>query len=233
VAEVLPWTVAYIDVQERHFHLPIHTKNVFIRPEMDDQGTVTALLLPADGSPIKVVNCSIKERDDEDMVDSGMAEFFDPIPNLKPWFGDEYQHRAMAAFHVATKESNYADPIARAFVRFDNIAVHGQYCLYYTLSPNLAANETCKRPLGYPPSDRYFWRGNVLAVRYDGHLDMGHRFKSVEVAAIEPIKEVLRRIHESKGLERVHKEYESFSLKADRKVCYRVAQLRFKLVDTV
>ena len=33
------------------------------------------------------------------MIDNGMAEFFNPIPNLKAWFGNEYQQRAVA-FHV-------------------------------------------------------------------------------------------------------------------------------------
>lgn len=184
---------------------------------MDEPRTVQALLLPADGSPIRIVSCSIRERDDGDMVDNCMAEFYDPIPDLKSWFGNEYQQRAMALFHVDTKENGTVDSTARAFVRSENSAVHGQYCLYYTLAPNLPANETCVRILGCTPSDRYFWRGNVLVVGFDGHLGMGHRFKSVGEATTEPVKEALRRIYESKGLERVHKECESFSLEEERK----------------
>ena len=51
---------------------------------------------------------------------------------------------------------------------------------------------------------------------------MGHRFKDVEEAATKPVKEVLGRIHGSKGLERMHKENTSFSLQAEMKVCYRL-----------
>ena len=77
-------------------------------------------------------------------LDSGMAEFFDPIPDLKAWYGNEYQQRAMAAFHVGAAESHYVDSVARAFIWPEDCAAHGQYCLYYTLSPVLPANETCK-----------------------------------------------------------------------------------------
>ena len=48
---------------------------------------------------------SIKEKDKEDMIGSGMAGFFDPIPSLKAWFGIEYQQRAMVAFHVGNKKA--------------------------------------------------------------------------------------------------------------------------------
>jgi hypothetical protein len=50
-----------------------------------------ALLLPADGSEIRFVSCNIIEKRDEDVVDSGLAEFFDPIPDLKPWLIRAYQ----------------------------------------------------------------------------------------------------------------------------------------------
>lgn len=104
--------------------------------------------------------------------------------------------------------------------------------MYYTLAPNLPANETCVRILGCTPPDRYFWRGNVLVVRFDGHLSMGHRFKSVEKATTEPVKEALRRIHESKGLERMHKEYESFSLRAESESMHKSVSYAIRLVDT-
>ena len=42
----------------------------------------SALLLPADGSDITNFQYSIKDKGDEDVVDSGMAEFYDPIPDL-------------------------------------------------------------------------------------------------------------------------------------------------------
>lgn len=183
---------------------------------MDESLTANALILPADGSDIRIVTYEIEDRDDEDMVDSGMAEFFDPIPKLKAWFGDGHQQRAMAAFYVDTTERDYHDPIARSLIKSDEPAAHGQYCLYYTLSLSLPINETCMQILAWPPSsDRFFWRGNVLVVRYDGHLGMGHRYKDVEEAAIKPVKEVLRKVYESRGLERVHNENESFSLQSE------------------
>ena len=42
----------------------------------------SALLLPADGFYITNFHYSIKDKEDEDFVDSGMAEFYDPIPDL-------------------------------------------------------------------------------------------------------------------------------------------------------
>ena len=63
--------------------------------------------------------------------------------------------------------------------------------------------------LGWPPcSERLFWKGEILVVRYDGHLGLGHRYKDVEEAATEPVKEVLRKAYDSRGLERVHNKIE-------------------------
>ena len=183
---------------------------------MEDPRTAKALLLSANGSDVRIVNFNVKEKDDGDIVDSGMAEFFDPIPELKAWFGDEYQRRAMAIFYVDTAKRDYYDPVARSFIKSDEPAAHGQYCLYYTLSPSLPINEMCMQILGWPPSShRLFWRGDILVVRYDGHLGLGHRYKDVDAAAIEPVKEVLRRAYESRGLERVHNEDEPFSLQSE------------------
>lgn len=76
---------------------------------MDGPCTAKAHLLPADGSPIKMVIYNIKERDNEDMVDSGMTEFFHPIPDLKARFGNGYQQPAMAAFYVDIKEKHHTN----------------------------------------------------------------------------------------------------------------------------
>ena len=100
---------------------------------MNESYTAKALLLPADGSHVQIVSFNIKEKDDDDMVDSGMAEYFDPIPELKAWFGDGYQQRAMAVLYIDATERDYYDPIARAFIKSDESATRGQYCLYYTL----------------------------------------------------------------------------------------------------
>lgn len=65
-----------------------------------------ALLLPTDGSGVRLVSYNIKRRDDNDMVDNGLAEFYDRIPDLKTWLDGGYQQRAMASFHVGIKENN-------------------------------------------------------------------------------------------------------------------------------
>jgi hypothetical protein len=60
-----------------------------------------ALLLPADGSEVKLIRYNIiEERDHNDMVDSGLAEFYNPLPVLKTWLNGTYQQRAMAVFIV-------------------------------------------------------------------------------------------------------------------------------------
>ena len=183
---------------------------------MNESYTAKALLLPADGSHVQIVSFNIKEKDDDDMVDSGMAEYFDPIPELKAWFGDGYQQRAMAVLYIDATERDYYDPIARAFIKSDESATRGQYCLYYTLFSGSPVNETCRKVVGWTPSsNRLIWRGNVLVVRFEGHLGLGHRYVDVEGAAIKPVEEVLRRVYSSHGLERVHNENESFSLQSE------------------
>jgi hypothetical protein len=175
-----------------------------------------ALLLPADGSEVRLVSYNIiKERDDNDMVDNGLADFYDPIPDLKTWLKGAYQQRAMAAFYVDMKRSDHIDPIARAFIQSEDPAAYGQYCLYYTLSSTLPLNETCRRILGSVPSpDRLFWRGNVVVVRYEGHLGLGHIYTDAREALLTSVEVVLKKVYDSKGLERVHED-ESFSLREE------------------
>lgn len=72
---------------------------------------------------------------------------------------------------------------------------------------------TCKRIIGAtPPSDRLFWRGDVLVIRYEGHLGFRHIYRDIEEAVVSPVEEVLRKVYETKGLERVHQENESLRL---------------------
>jgi hypothetical protein len=143
-----------------------------------------------------------------------MADFYDPIPALKLWFMDAYRERAMTAFYVDTKKRDYCDPIGRAFIKSEEPTVCGQYCLYYTLSSTLPTNESCKRIVGSVSPSRLFWRGNVLVVRYEGHLGLGHVYKDVEEVAMKAVEEVLRKAYESHGLEQVHEENGSLPLLA-------------------
>jgi hypothetical protein len=170
-----------------------------------------ALLLPADGSEIRLVSYNIiVEKSDEDVVDNGMAEFFDPIPDLKPWLVREYKQRAMTIFCVDSRRRQHHDPVAKSFIESKDTAAHGQYCLYYNLSQALPLNKTCKRIVNIePPSDRLFWRGDVLVVRYESHLGLGHEYKDVDEALLNAVEVVLRKAYETQGLERVHEEWES------------------------
>ena len=176
-------------------------------PRMDDTpDKAKALLLPADGSMVRLVTYQIKYRsNDDDFVDSRLAEFFDPVPDLKPWLGDAYRERALATFFVDTQRRSYHDPVTRAFIKSDEVAVHGQYCLYYTLSQTLPLNKNCTRIIDTEPSsERLFWRGNVLVVRYEGHLGIGHVYKDVDKSLITAVEELLKKSYESQGLERIH-----------------------------
>ncbi|TAQ84306.1 hypothetical protein B7494_g7367 [Chlorociboria aeruginascens] len=172
--------------------------------------TVRALLLPADGSKIRIVNYNIKEKDDQDVVDSGMADFYDPIPDLKSWFGNAYQDRAMTAFHVDVKRRKNCDPIGRAFITSEEPTAYGQYCLYYTLSLALPINKSCERIVGRPFPGQLFWRGNIVVVRYNHHLGLGHLYKDVEEVAIKAVEEVLRNVYKNHGLERVYEDNGQF-----------------------
>ncbi|KAH6662690.1 hypothetical protein B0J14DRAFT_610245 [Halenospora varia] len=172
--------------------------------------TAKALLLPADGTSIRIVDFDIKEKDDEDVVDSGMADFYDPIPDLKSWFSDAYQDRAMTAFHVDMRTRKICDPIGRAFIKSEEPAACGQYCLYYTLSPALPTNKSCERIVGCLSPGQLFWRGNVVVVRYDYHLGLGHVYKDVEEVAIKAVEEVLRKAYRSHGLERAYEQNGQF-----------------------
>jgi hypothetical protein len=183
---------------------------------MGDQSIkAKALLLPADGSEIKLVNYSTMERGDGD--GNSKADFYDPVPNLRPWLGDTFQERSMATFYIDVEEQRNCDPVTRTFIKSDDPASYGRYCLYYTLSSTQPLNETCKRLTDVePPSDRLFWRGDVLVVRYEGELGMGHEYLDVADAALNAVEDLLRRAFASRGLERINKDEKAFELDMER-----------------
>lgn len=114
-----------------------------------------ALLLPADGSEISLVNYDIVYREDDDLYAEG--DFYDPIPDLRPWLGNAFKERFMLTFHVDRQARGNRDPITRTFIQSDDPRSHGRYSLYYTLSPAQAPNESCKRLAKVnPPLDRLF-----------------------------------------------------------------------------
>ena len=112
----------------------------------------TALLLPADGSSVRLVNYSLIHPEAEE---NNPEAFQEELPGLRPWFGNSFRERAI----------------------YDFTADGGNYSLYYTLSPLLPANETCKRILNVELDEgRLFWKGDVLVVRWEGEDLVAERY---------------------------------------------------------
>ena len=179
---------------------------------MDDRSMSTplqALLLPAAGAGVGLVSYKLIERDygDQNMN----AEFYDPVPDLRPWMGHSFKERLMEPFYVDAQAQNHCDPVNRAFIRSDDSTSHGRYCLYFTLSAMQPLNETCRRLIGLDvPSDRLFWRGDVLIIRYGGELGMAHDYLNVNHAACAPVANLIKQAYTSWGLERIRKERSAF-----------------------
>lgn len=181
---------------------------------MDDQSIkskIIALLLPADGSEVKLVDYNLMNREDGDRNIN--ADFYNPVPDLRPWLGDSFNERRMATFYVDVKAQQHRDPVNSAFIKSEDSTSHGRYCLYYTLLSTQPLNETCKRLTGVEiPSDRLFWRGDVLVIRYDGDLGMGHEYLDVSSTTLKPVEDLLQRAFDSRGLERINEEEDEFGL---------------------
>jgi hypothetical protein len=91
-----------------------------------------ALLLPANGSEVKLVGYNVMERENGD--GNANADFYDPIPDLRPWLSDAFQERVMVTFYIDVKEQYNYDTVTRTFIKADDSTSYGRYCLYYTLS---------------------------------------------------------------------------------------------------
>jgi hypothetical protein len=98
-------------------------------------------------------------------------------------------------FHVDTEKGATT---TAAFVKseaVDNTA----YATH--LSPNVPLNETCKRIVGSEPLlDRLIWRRDVLVVRCEGQLGLGHEYKDVGVALMTAVKDLLKRVAKPSGV---------------------------------
>ena len=57
---------------------------------------ILALLLPEDRSEARLVGYDLKDREDGDQ--NMNADFYDPVPDLRPWLGDSFHERRMATF---------------------------------------------------------------------------------------------------------------------------------------
>jgi len=60
-----------------------------------------ALVLPADGSPVRLMPYSIKERSAE----NGSVDFYDYLPDLRPWLEPAFLERDLIDFHVDNTSS--------------------------------------------------------------------------------------------------------------------------------
>ncbi|KAJ9137728.1 hypothetical protein NKR23_g8963 [Pleurostoma richardsiae] len=158
--------------------------------------SLEALLFPADGTAIRLVKYDTKQREEGD----GTVDFYEHLPDLRPWFGEAFPERDFADFYVDSKEQRGS---YGALVRSDNQSIHGAYCLYYTTAPALPLNETCRRLVGNgPPEERLFWRGDVLLVRYAGELGMGHEYIGAPHAVSSAAEQVIRSMYENQALEK-------------------------------
>jgi hypothetical protein len=153
------------------------------------------LLLPADGSETRLMTYRLMKRDSDGELNLD-AEYFDPIPDLRPWFDTASRERAFATFEIS-----------------GDTACKGKYCLYYTTSLTPLPNETCKRAIGIDaPPDRLFWRGDVIVVRYEGELGMNHRYVDTTYSILGEVTTVLQKAYCIRGLESVAEGNTAFQL---------------------
>jgi hypothetical protein len=87
--------------------------------------------------------------------------------------------------------------------------------MYYTTSSCLPLNETCKRLVEVDPlSERLFWKGDILLVRYTGELGTGHEYSDAPAAMLGTVADVLKGIYSKEEL----KEKADFDKKLDLKM---------------
>lgn len=171
-----------------------------------------ALRIPADGSTAQLIRFDIKQRSADD---GGYGDFFDEIPDLRPWYGDAFLERRFSIFHVGSvKDSDFKFP---GFMKSDDTIIHGFYCLYYTLSSLLPINKTCAKYVGFePPPDRIFWKGDVFLVQYKGDLGMGHEYADILTPQTAIIKDVVRSAYERRALEGILEDDKKFEIEMER-----------------
>ncbi|KAF8850644.1 hypothetical protein BDZ45DRAFT_751513 [Acephala macrosclerotiorum] len=151
-----------------------------------------ALLFPADGTSVRLVSYIVKQRSEGD----GSVDFYDYLPDLRPWLGSAFPERDFADFHIDNKPSN-------AWLQSDSPDTWGNYCLYYTTSSTLPVNKACKEIIGVdPPTERLFFRGDVFLVKHEGSLGMGHVYVNTSHDMVDLTTKVLKKMYENEMLEK-------------------------------
>lgn len=125
----------------------------------------SALVFPADGTSVRLVPYSIKQRSEGD----GSVDFYDYLPDLRQWLEPAFLERDFVDFHVDNAPS-------KEWLRCGDTDTWGNYCLYYTTSSKLPVNQACKDVIkSEVAADRLFFRGDVFLVKHTGSLGMGHK----------------------------------------------------------
>ena len=152
----------------------------------------SALIFPADGTSARLVSYSIKQRSDGD----GSVDFYDYLPDLRPWLEPAFLERDFADFHVDNTPSN-------EWLQCENPDTWGNYCLYYTTSSKLPVNQACKDVIkSGPPTERLFFRGDVFLVKHKGNLGMGHEYIDTPQAMVDITAKVIKKMYENESLEK-------------------------------
>ncbi len=152
----------------------------------------SALNFPADGTSARLVSYSIKQRSEGD----GSVDFYDYLPDLRPWLEPAFLERDFADFHVGNTPSN-------EWLQSENPDTWGNYCLYYTTSSKLPVNQACKDVIkSDPPTERLFFRGDVFLVKHKGSLGMGHEYIDTPQAMVDITAKVIKKMYENESLEK-------------------------------
>lgn len=152
----------------------------------------SALIFPADGTSIRLVSYSIKQKSEGD----GSVDFYDYLPDLRPWLEPAFLERDFADFHVDNTPSN-------EWLRSENPDTWGNYCLYYTTSSKLPVNQACKDVIKSDlPTERLFFRGDVFLVKHKGSLGMGHEYIDTPQTMADITAKVIKKMYENESLEK-------------------------------
>lgn len=151
-----------------------------------------ALIFPADGTTVRLVSYSIKQRSKGD----GLVDFYEYLPDLTPWLESAFPERDFANFHVDNTPS-------MEWLQSENPDTWGNYCLYYTTSSKLPVNQACKDVIKFdPPTERLFFRGDVFLVKHKGNLGMGHEYIDTPQTMVDITAKVIKHMYENESLEK-------------------------------
>ncbi|KFY69204.1 hypothetical protein V496_00435 [Pseudogymnoascus sp. VKM F-4515 (FW-2607)] len=151
-----------------------------------------ALIFPADGTTVRLVSYSIKQKSKGD----GSVDFYDYLPDLRPWLETAFPERDFAKFHVDNSPS-------MEWLQSGNPDTWGNYCLYYTTSSKLPVNQACKDVIkSDPPTGRLFFRGDVFLVKHKGNLGLGHEYIDTPQTMRDITAKFIKHMYENESLEK-------------------------------